>query len=257
METSSRLPPVNTVTFGAPFRWLGGAWRDLWKAPFPSLVHGLVLAAVSFAFVYGVYVTNAAFWVLALTFGFVFVAPVLAMGPYEVGRLLERGERPTLRRITFVRPAFRGDVAYLGLALLLIYFLWGRIAQIVYGLSTWNMHHTIPEFLTFALTTPEGNRMLIVGTGVGGIVAYITFALVAVTAPMLLDPKANVFAATATSFRAVAANPGPMLLWAVLIVVLLLAAAASGFFLMIVIFPWLGLGSWRAYRDLVDMSADA
>jgi len=33
--------------------------------------------------------------------------------------------------------------------------------------------------------------------------------------------------------------------------VLLLIAAASGFLSLVVIFPWLGLASWRAYRELV------
>jgi uncharacterized membrane protein len=86
---------------------------------------------------------------------------------------------------------------------------------------------------------------------VGGVIAFFTYCLVVVAAPMLLDTRANVWSAIATSFMAVANNPGPMLLWAFLIVLLLLVSAATGFLALIVIFPWLGLASWRAYRDLV------
>jgi uncharacterized membrane protein len=255
METQSRLPAVHEIGAGAPFRWLSWAWRDLWAAPLPLLASGLLLALASLALASGIYLTNAAFWVLALTFGFVFVAPMLAMGTYEAARRLEAGELPQLGQILFVRAALRQDVAYLGLALLVIYFFWGRIAQIVYGLSTWQIYRTIPEFLTFALTTPEGHRMLLVGSGVGGLIAYATFALVAVSAPMLLDPKASVFAAVATSVRAVARNPGPMLLWALVILGLVMLSAATGFLALTVIFPWLGLASWRAYRELVADAA--
>mgnify|MGYP006210318041 CR=1 FL=1 len=68
---------------------------------------------------------------------------------------------------------------------------------------------------------------------------------------MLLNPNDNVFAAVATSVRAVNANFFPLLLWAVIIIALLLASAATGFLALVVVFPWLGLASWHAYGDVV------
>lgn len=251
MSANGGLPGVRRVGFADPFIWLGQGFSDLLRAPVPLIGYGMMIAGLSSGLLYGLYVSDAAFWALTLTFGFVFVAPMLAMGPYEAGRRLEAGERPSLGQIVFVRPAFRQDVAYLGLALLLIYLFWGRIAQIVFGLSTYQMYDTIEAFATFALTTAEGHNMLLAGTLVGGVIAFFTFTLVVVSAPMLLDPRANVFVATLTSFRTVALNPGPMLLWAALICALLLASAATGFLALVVVFPWLGLASWRAYRALV------
>ncbi|MFN3585553.1 DUF2189 domain-containing protein [Phenylobacterium sp.] len=251
MESRTGLPAINDIDATAPFRWLAGAWGDLWKAPVPLFAYGFLISMASLALTWGIYETNAAFWALALTFGFVFVAPMLAMGPYEAGRRLETGEKPKLGQILFVRTAMRQDVAYLGLALLLIYFFWGRMAQLVYGLSTYQLYETIPDFLRFAASTQEGHNMLIAGSIVGGAIAFLTFTLVVVSAPMLLDPRNNVFAAVATSFRAVSRHPGPLLLWAVIIAILVAACAVSGFAAMVVIFPWLGLASWRAYRALV------
>jgi uncharacterized membrane protein len=80
---------------------------------------------------------------------------------------------------------------------------------------------------------------------------------VVVSAPMLLNPNANVFAAVATSVRAVNANFFPLLLWAVIITTLLLMSAATGFLALIVVFPWLGLASWRAYKAVVDDQGQA
>lgn len=256
MEPAGRLPSVNTISIWAPFRWLGGAWGDMGKALAPCLVYGLAMAIVSVWFCYALYTYNAAFWVLALTLGFVFVAPMLAMGLYEAGRVIEQGGKPTLGGMLFVRSAVRQDTAYLGLALLLIYLLWGRIAQIVYGLSTFTLHRSVKDFLTFAVGSPEGHNMLTAGTLIGGAIAFLTYSLVVVAAPMLLDSRANVFAAAATSVRSVTLNFRPMLVWAALIVVLLLLSAATGFVGMIVIFPWLGLASWRAYRELVVEAAE-
>jgi uncharacterized membrane protein len=251
MEGTVGLPAVRTISLLAPFDWLAGGFRDLTKAPVPLLLYGLAIAAASFALCYGLYATNGAFPVMALTAGFVIIAPVLAMGPYEAGRRIGMGERPGLGQILFVRSAFRQDVAYLSLLLVLIYFLWGRVAQIVYGLSTYQIHRDFESLLAFAVGSSEGHAMLLAGTVTGGILAFVTYALVVVSAPMLLNPNASVFAAVATSVRAVNANFFPLLLWAVIITVLLLMSAATGFLALVVVFPWLGLASWRAYRSLV------
>lgn len=252
METTTGLPAIRPVSPAAPFRWLADGLRDFIRAPGPMLVYGAVAAAASFALCYGVYVTNGAFWVLALTAGFVFVAPVLAMGPYEAGRRLDLGERPTLGQVLFVRSAFRQDVAYLSLLLVLVYFLWGRVAQIVYGLSTFRRHEGSAALVDFALNSAEGHNMLLVGALTGGALAFATYALVVVSAPMLLDPRANAFAAVATSVRAVNTNFFPLLIWAVIIILLLAISAATGFLILVIAFPWLGLASWRAYRELVE-----
>lgn len=251
MDASGGLPPVRTIDSRAPLRWLRGGWSDLGKAPVPCLLYGLGLAAVSFGLSYGLVVSDGAFWVVALTVGFVFVAPMLAMGLYEAGRLIERGETPTLRQMLFVRAAIRQDIAYLGLALVLIYLLWGRIAQIVYGLSTYQLHRTVDAFVGYAVGTADGRAMLLAGSLVGGAMAYGVYCLVVVSAPMLLDHRSNVFYATAASVRAVVTNFGPMTLWAAIIAILILLSAATGFLALIVVFPWLGLATWRAYRDLI------
>ena len=248
------LPPIRRIGLGAPFRWLTGAWGDMRKAWIPCLVYGGVLASISFLTGLALVLTDASFLALVLTCGFVFIAPMLGMGLYEAGRLIEAGETPTLPKMAFVQRAFSQDVAYLGLFLLLIYLLWGRIAQLVYGLSTWHLHDSVSKFVTFALTTGEGHTMLMTGSLIGGVIAFFTYMIVVVAAPMLLDRQTNVFAATVTSFTAVAANPVPMALWAVLIVLLLLASAATAFALLVIVFPLLGLASWRAYRDLVGQT---
>lgn len=249
------MAEVNTISLGAPLRWLARGWRDLDTAFAPALLYGTAIALASFAIWRALIVSDLAFWALSLSCGFVFIAPMLAMGLYEAGRRISLGERPTLAHMIVVRSALRADVFYLGLALLLIYLFWGRIAQVVYGLSTYRLHTSVEELLAFSTQTPEGLTMLVTGAIVGGAMAFFTFAITVVSAPMLLDQRTNVFEAVFTSIRAVAKNFMPMLLWAALITLLLLASAATSWLGLIVVFPWLGLASWRAYLDIVPAHA--
>lgn len=251
-RAAAGLPRINKVSMGAPFSWLSQGAGDFGKALVPCLTYGIGIAVVSYFLARAMIASDLAFWALVLSCGFVFIAPMLAMGLYEAGRLIEAGEKPSLQKMLFVRGAIRQDVAYLGLALVFIFFLWTRLAQIVYGLSTYRLHTTVEDFIAFAFSTSEGHTMLITGTIIGGIIAFVTFALVVISAPMLLDQKANVFAATITSLSAVSRNFPPMLLWALIIAVLLIASAATWFLALAVVFPWLGLASWRAYRSLVQ-----
>lgn len=256
MQSSGGLPEINTVTLSAPFRWLGRAWSDLWRAPFPCLTYGLFLAIASACFVTWLLTSGGALWAVVLSCGFVFVAPLLAMGFYEAGRLLSLNRKPRLKDMILVESAFRRDIAYLGLALVFIYFIWGEIARIVYGLSTYRLHRTVEELMAFAVGTPQGHSMLISGTIIGAVIAYLTYCLVVVSIPMLLNRNSDFFIATITSVRAVTKNPWPMALWALIIAAMTMVSIGTAFIGLIVMFPLLGLASWHAYRDLVVSEPD-
>ncbi len=255
MEQAGHLPAVNTVGLGAPLRWLAGGWADFRRAPGPCIIYGLCLAAISAGFAAALFITGEAKWLLALAAGFLLVAPMFAMGLYEAGRMLERGEQPGLGDILFVKSAFRREVVFLGVALVLVYSIWVEMAFLIYGLSTYKVHKTMVDFLNFMFTDPAGIQMALIGTAIGGFIAFLAYTLVVVSAPMLLSRKTDVFIATITSVRTVTRNFLPMLVWAVLIVGLTALGIATGFLGLIVTFPVIGLASWRAYRDLVPLSA--
>ncbi len=255
-QAITRLPDVKTISIVAPFGWLAGGFADFRKALWPCLVYGAILVAVSVGIATVLYITGTIRLLFAVAAGFLLVAPMLAMGLYKAGHMLERGETPKVRDILFVRSAFRQDLMYLGVALFLVYSLWVEMAHLVYGLSTYKFHKTLPELLTFMLTEPEGHNMVLSGTAIGGVIAFIAYSVVVVSAPMMLNEKANVFVAAVTSVRAITRNFIPMLVWAMLIVVLTVLGIATGFLGLIITFPVIGLASWRAYRELVPASAD-
>lgn len=249
-----QLPDVATITAAAPFRWLRGGWSDFKTAPIPCLIYGILLAALSAALTYLLYYGDAFNWILVLAGGFLIVAPMLAMGLYEAGRQLEIGQKPSFKDMALVKGAFRRDLAYLGLALFLIYLMWTRVAQVLYALSTNRLHKTPQAFLEFMFTDPSGQMMALIGTIVGGVIVFLAYTLVVISVPMMLDRRTDVFIATVTSVRAVVKNTLPMLIWALLIAALTAIGIATAFLGLIIVFPVIGLASWRAYRELVPTS---
>ena len=247
----SSLPDVREIGLNAPIEWLKGGFSDFGKAFGPCIFYGAALALISAMFATGLLFSGQASWIMVFAGGFLFIAPMIAMGLYEAGRQLELGQTPTLREMLVVKTASAQNLAYLGLALLIVYFFWTRMAQLIYALSTYTLHESVGEFLTFMFTTSAGHSMAMTGTVVGGIIAFIAFSLVVVSAPMLLDRKTDVFIATVTSVRSVAKNPAPMLLWAVMIAVLTAIGLVTAFIGLVAVFPVIGLSSWRAYRALV------
>jgi uncharacterized membrane protein len=68
---------------------------------------------------------------------------------------------------------------------------------------------------------------------------------------MMLDRGTDTVVAALTSVRALFTNPGPLLLWALLIVVLVSVGFATFFVGLIVAVPLIGHATWHAYKELV------
>jgi uncharacterized membrane protein len=247
-----RLPPINTIPLSAPFVWLAAGWRDFCAVPVSAFLYGLILAAISAGIFWALYTTGSASWFYVLLGGFLLVGPVLGMGLYAASRALAEGRKPGLFAMLWVKDAARKDSLLLGFLLVFLYFLWTRIAQVIYALSTSRIYKTRSGFLEFVLFDPNGQIMILLGLATGGFVAFVNYSLASVAAPMLLDRRYDVFMAMASSVRAVNRNFYPMLLWAFLIVALTVIGISFAFIGLAVVFPVVGMASWHAYRALVQ-----
>lgn len=235
-----------------PWNWLAAGWRDTWRSPALSLGYGAAFVAIGLIFTAGLWLFELEALVPALSAGFMLVGPILAIGLYETSRRYERGERVTLRDVLAVRPAAPMQLAYFAFALMFIYLVWLRVATLNYAFFTYGDYTPWFEFVRFALTTPAGLTMLMLGTGIGAVLALIVFALSAFAVPILLRHDVDAFTAMAISARLVIKNPGPMLLWAWLIAVLIAAGIATLFLGLIVVFPLVGHATWHAYRTVIE-----
>ena len=254
MEKTGQWIAIRKVTPDAPWRWLSAASKDLAAAPLPCLLYGAAFALLSVLLAYTLFFSGKAAWMMALTGGFFIVAPILALGLYRAARTLNEGGTPELADMLKCRPVSPLQLAYLGLALVMIFFFWGSIAKIVYMLSTSRIYDSVQEFLAFITGTQAGITMAIIGTVIGGIIAAVAFSISVISAPLLCERETDIVTAMVASITAVKRNPGAMILWAGLIVVLIGLSILTGFVAFVFVFPWLGLATWHAYRDLTSGS---
>jgi uncharacterized membrane protein len=252
------VAPCRTLSATAPFGWLRRGWADMLAAPRQSLSYGVVVVLLSFA-VAVVAIRFGGYWeLLALVSGFIFIAPLLAVGTYAISEQLERGEKPSLRRCLFEERRAFASLMVFALILMVVFLVWARAGSAIHVFFPVGSEPGWREYLTF----------FGIGSAVGSIFAAIVFAAAAFSLPMLVDRNVDTVTAVVTSINAVLRNKGAMVVWAGLIVL----AVAPGFsllfagrergaavaFVMVALgltLPLIGHATWHAYRETIDASA--
>jgi uncharacterized membrane protein len=130
-----------------------------------------------------------------------------------------------------------------------IYLLWLAVANVIYDITLGpEPPASISAFAHDVLMTQRGWAMIGIGIGVGFLFALVVLATSVVSFPLLIDRDVDVDTAVRTSLRAVAANPGPMALWGLIVAGGLVIGSLPAFLGLIVIMPVLGHGTWHLYR---------
>jgi len=93
--------------------------------------------------------------------------------------------------------------------------------------------------------------MIVVGVGVGFLFALLVLTISVVSFPLLLDRDVGLRTAVLTSIGAVAANPGPMALWGLIVAGGLVIGSMPVFLDLIIVVPVLGHATWHLYRKVV------
>jgi uncharacterized membrane protein len=244
---------IREVPFEAPYSWLAAGWRDMWRVPRVSLAYGTMFALAGVLLAVGLTQVGLLSLIIVLAAGFILVGPMLAAGLYETSRRLETSEPVSL--VTTLRAGFfqGGQLAYMGLLLMLIYLAWVEIALLLFMLFLGSQPMPpLEAFIPTLLLTPPGLGLLIVGTGVGMGLAATVFSISAVAVPLLMVERVDVVTAALTSIRACRINPKAMALWAALIAGVMLLGFVTLFFGLVIAFPLTGHATWHAFRDLVE-----
>ena len=235
----------------AGFGWLAAGWRDLVADPGPSVAYGVFVFVLSAIVIAGLWSVGWDFVLLPALAGFLVLAPALATGLYEKSRALEAGEPVTFRRMLFPRPASGGQVLFTGALLCGLMLLWMRAAVIIYALFFGvNPFPRIDDVFAMLFTTPTGAAMLLVGSAVGALFAAFSFAISALSIPLMYDRQVDALTAMGQSWALVWNNRATMIVWGAIVLALFVASLATALVGLVIVFPLLGHASWHAYKAM-------
>ncbi len=178
------------------------------------------------------------------------IAPVAAVGLYEVSRLLEEGRTVSLRNaFNLLNYKSLRYVLVLSVVLGLAWALWLFTAHVIYERSMGGyVPATFAEFFDKVLFTEAGQYLIYVGFSVGALFAAVIFAISVVSFPMIIDRDVTTAEAIATSLRVVLTNPVTMFVWALIIAFSMAVATIPFMFGLAIVLPILGHATWHLYR---------
>ncbi|MCB1329116.1 MAG: DUF2189 domain-containing protein [Maritimibacter sp.] len=250
---ASPPPKIGSVSYADLGAALKAGWQDFRRAP----AFGLFFASFFVLGGWMIYVQletiERSFWIIPTAFGFPLLAPFLAVGLYCVSRRLETGHPLVWGEILGL--VFREkdrQMPSMAVVIIMIFLFWIFIAHMIFALFLGFMPMTnISTEWQTTIFTIEGFKMLAVGSLVGAAIGLVLYALTVISLPLLLDREIDFITAMITSWQLVAANPGPMLTWALVIAVLVVLALIPGFLGLFVVMPVLGHASWHLYRRAI------
>ncbi|MFC0409060.1 DUF2189 domain-containing protein [Roseomonas elaeocarpi] len=248
------LPMVRRIGAGDVGAALRAGWEDFLANPTPVIFLSVIYPVIAVVGALSGSGRDLLPLVWPLVSGFALVGPLAALGIYEMSRRREQGlEVSWLNAFDILRSPSLGSILALGVVLLAIFVAWIGAARWIYAQTLGEQAPaSAAQFARQLFTTDEGWRLVVLGNLAGALFALVVLALTVVSFPLLLDRPVSMATAMRTSIRALATNPGPMLLWGAIVGFLLLLGSLPFFVGLAIVLPVLGHATWHLFRRLVE-----
>lgn len=238
--------------------WLQRGWQDFKRDSMEaSLLYGIFVTLISILVVIAIFVIHIDYVLFPALAAFLLVGPALAFGLYEKSRLLETEHRVGIVAMLKARARSPGQIAFVGLVVMLLVALWLRAGVLLYALFFGL--RDFPGFQGLAsllLTDSSGWMLILTGTLFGALFAAAAMALSTFAVPMLMLEDTDAFTAMGSSI-ALAWNNVPVLLaWGAIVAGLFFLCLVSFMLGLVIVFPVLGHATWHVYRDIRGYSTE-
>lgn len=239
--------PCRKLTFHAPFVWLKKGWQDFQRAPWHSLIYGVIFAVIGWMLVYFSRIDES-YLIAGLLISLLVVGPALAFGLYDISQQLEQNHKPSFRHERRKALHEMGHELMLVLLLSLAYLILLLLIPVVMDIVT-----SSERFAVSAAVPMTDTATMFVAVIFAGLLFWVSvFAL-----PMILDQDTDAMTAITTSLHAVWRNKSVLVLWALLILVLTAVGFATALIGFVFIVPMLGYATWHAYRETIMTKAES
>lgn len=253
-----RKPEINSITTDDVYAALRAGWADFRAAPQFGLFFGGVYAIVGILIFLQLWVSDQPLWIVPLALAFPLIGPFAAVGLYEVSRRREEGKELDWSEVLgAVWRQRNGQMPSMAFIVMAGFLIWVWVARLMVAIFLGRMSVAVYSDLNTLLSTGPGIALLVVGTLIGGAIAFALFSLTVVALPLLLDRDVDFVTAMLTSINAVASNLQPMLTWAGVVAMALFAAMVPMFLGLIIALPVLGHATWHLYRRVVKRETAA
>lgn len=229
-------------------------WEDFKAVPTHAVLLALIYPVLGIVLARTVLGYSILPLLFPLAAGFALLGPFAALGFYDLSRRREQGQAPTASHaLSVLRSPSIGAMLFFGVLLLVLFLVWLAAAQSIYSATFgYAPASSFPDFFHRVLTTSEGQKLIVIGCGVGFLFALVALCISVVSFPLMLDRHASAMDAMLTSVRAVAQNPVPMAAWGLIVAVLLVAGTVPFFLGLTVVIPVLGHATWHLYRKVIE-----
>lgn len=242
---------IKVVSVDRSGLWLSRGWADFKKSAVLSLTCGAGFVSFGYILIFGLIQADMGSMILPLFGAFMLLAPVLAVGFYSVSSLISRGEKVTFMAMWAGCARNMGQVAAMGVVLLIFQFAWVLLAIFLFTIFYGDSPPQIDTFVQDMIFTPRGIMFLSLGSALGAFLAAAVFTITAISIPLLQDQDIDVVTAITISVLTVKANARVMVGWAGMLGVLIACGVVTFFVGLAVVFPLAGYATWHAYRDLI------